>query len=86
MILLNQSIGVLLYMGNYLSKRLELVQRDILHPTQKWLQQLDVTHRSSPRRPAMNQLNVAAQSERNTLQQLAMSLEKINTKFHLLGG
>lgn len=70
----------------YLSKRLEIIQRDVLHPTNKWLQQLDATHRSSPRRPAMNQLNVAAQSERNALQQLAMSLEKINTSYRLLGG
>lgn len=70
----------------YLSKRLEIIQRDVLYPTHQWLQQLDATHRSSPRRPAMNQLNVAAQCERNALQQLAMSLEKINTSYRLLGG
>ncbi|KAF7772294.1 hypothetical protein PCIT_a2339 [Pseudoalteromonas citrea] len=69
-----------------IARRLEILQRDVLYPVQAWLMQLDSTHRTSPRRPAMTRLNAAAQSERNALQELAMSLEKLNTSYSMIAG
>ncbi len=69
-----------------IASRIEILQRDVLYPTQKWLSQLDSTHRTSPRRPAMTKLNASSQSERNALQALAMSLEKINRRYSVLAG
>ncbi|NUZ12304.1 hypothetical protein HUZ36_16090 [Pseudoalteromonas sp. McH1-7] len=67
-----------------IAHRIEILQRDVLYPAQKWLSQLDSTHRTSPRRPAMTRLNAACQSERNALQALAMSLEKLHRRYALL--
>ncbi|MBQ4844166.1 hypothetical protein [Pseudoalteromonas sp. MMG005] len=69
-----------------ISQRLEILQRDVLYPVQAWLMQLDATHRTSPRRPAMTRLNAAAQSERNALQTLAMELEKLNSSYTVIAG
>lgn len=71
---------------DYIAQRLEILQRDVLHPTKQWLDQLDRKHRTSPRKPAMNRLNAAAQSERNALQSIAMAYNKLAKEQNVLVG